>query len=281
MMIRTPDGFVPEIGTEVEDDAVAHLFYRDRLILRPDEPGPQTVAVYRSLGFTVSRTVAVGRLQGRRHVALAVPDEREPELPQGWQLAGLRNLFGRLPDDHLAIALRAMQLLEWQRTHRFCGACGTPTVAVPGERALQCPACRLSLYPRISPAMMVLVTRGRQLLLARGVNFPPNRYSALAGFLEAGESIEDAIHREVFEEVGVRVGNLQYFASQSWPFPNSLMIAFTAEWISGDITPDQTEIADAQWFDIDDLPGMPPRNFSISRALIDATVERIRARGPR
>jgi NAD+ diphosphatase len=115
------------------------------------------------------------------------------------------------------------------------------------------------------------------LLLARGVSFPPGRYSALAGFLEAGESIEDAIHREVREEVGVEVDDLRYFGSQSWPFPNSLMIAFTARWKSGDIAADPSEIADAQWFDIDDLPGMPPPRISISRALIDATVERLRS----
>ncbi|MGE0801164.1 MAG: NAD(+) diphosphatase [Lautropia sp.] len=278
-MIRTPDGFVAELDADFDDAAIAHLFHRDRLIQRNGAPELMTLAEHRAAGFAPERLLAVGRYDGRLHIALALADDREPELPEDWRITGMRNWFGRLPDAHLAIALRAMQLLEWQRTHRFCGACGTPTKGMPGERALQCPACRLSVYPRISPAMMVLVTRGRELLLARGVNFPPDRYSALAGFLEAGESIEDAIHREVREEVGVRVGALRYFASQSWPFPNSLMIAFTAEWISGDITPDPAEIADAQWFDIDALPGMPPRNISISRALIDDTVRRIRAGG--
>ena len=124
--------------------------------------------------------------------------------------------------------------------------------------------------------MMVLVTRERQLLLARGVTFPPGRYSALAGFLEAGESIEDAIHREVREEVGIEVEGLEYFASQSWPFPNSLMIAFTARWKAGEIAADPAEIADARWFDVDALPEMPPPRVSISRALIDATVQRLR-----
>ena len=219
----------------------------------------------------------VGRHDGVAHIAVALAEDRgPPALPDGWRAGGLRNWFGVLPDPHLAIAMRAVQLLEWERTHRFCGACGTPTQLVPGERAYRCGACGLSVYPRICPAMMVLITRGRQLLLARGVTFPPGRYSALAGFLEAGESIEDAIHREVREEVAVEVDNLSYFASQSWPFPNSLMIAFTAEWKSGDIRADPAEIADAQWFDIDALPEMPGKNISISRALIDATVQRLR-----
>ena len=125
--------------------------------------------------------------------------------------------------------------------------------------------------------MMTLVTRGRQVLLARNINFPPGRYSALAGFLEAGESIEDAIHREVREEVGIEVHQLRYFASQSWPFPNSLMIAFTAEWLSGELAPDPAEIADARWFELDALPDLPPAGISISRALIDDTVQRLRS----
>jgi NAD+ diphosphatase len=142
-----------------------------------------------------------------------------PALPEGWRAGGLRQWFGVLPEPHLAIAMRAVQLLEWERTHRFCGACGTATERIPGERAYRCTACNLSVYPRISPAMMVLITRGRELLLARGVTFPAGRYSALAGFLEAGESIEDAIHREVREEVSVEVGTCATSAARVGPFP--------------------------------------------------------------
>ena len=131
------------------------------------------------------------------------------------------------------------------------------------------------MYPRMSPAMMVSITRGRELLLGRGINFPPGRYSALAGFLEAGETIEQCVHREVMEEVGLRIHNLSYFGSQSWPFPNSLMIAFHAEYRDGEIDYDPSELADAQWFDIDDLPQMPPR-LSVARALLDETIHRIR-----
>ncbi len=125
---------------------------------------------------------------------------------------------------------------------------------------------------------MALITKGRQLLLGRGVNFPAGFYSALAGFVEAGESVEETIHREVMEEVNVKVRDLEYFSSQSWPFPTSLMIAFTAEYDSGELKPDPAELIDAQWFDIDDLPRIPPK-FSIARALIDATILRIRERG--
>jgi NAD+ diphosphatase len=231
---------------------------------------------FSGLGLTIERTHSIGHVQGVAHFAAALPDDTAIDsLPEPFKAQNLRNWFGQLPEEQLTLAMRAVQLLEWDRTHRFCGACATPTSLMPGERAKRCPACELAVYPRISPAMMALVLRGDEMLLARGVNFPPGRYSALAGFLEAGESVEDAVHREVFEEVGLRVNNLQYFASQSWPFPNSLMIAFTAEYESGDLTPDPKEIADAQWFRFDQLPQLPPR-FSISRALVEFALQRAR-----
>lgn len=276
-MILTPAGFVPAHQDAVEDGAIAHVFIRDRLVQPADAPALLTWPAYQSQGMVAGRRHVIGRHGGVTHVAIALAEETPGEsLPDGWRAGGLRNWFGVLPDTHLAIAMRGVQLLEWERNHRFCGACGTPTERVPGERAYRCAACGLSVYPRISPAMMVLIIRERELLLARGVTFPPGRYSALAGFLEAGESIEDAIHREVREEVGVEVDDLRYFGSQSWPFPNSLMIAFTAQWRAGDLVADPAEIADAQWFDIDALPAMPPPGISISRALIDATIQRLR-----
>ena len=214
----------------------------------------------------------VGRWQGRLVAACAVARDQPP--PPGTVWAGLRSLFGRMPDALVALAGRAIQLLEWDRTHRFCGACATPTARDASERARRCPACHHSAYPRISPAMMRLITRGREILLARNVNFPAGRYSALAGFLEAGESIEDAIHREVEEEVGLSVTDLRYFSSQSWPFPHSLMIAFTAEYARGELRPNGHEIAEAGWFRRDNLPQLPPR-ISIARALIDDTIARM------
>ena len=172
----------------------------------------------------------------------------------------------------LAVAGRAFQVAHWARTHRFCGVCGAPMTRAAGERAMKC-ACGHTAYPRISPAMMVLVRRGDHILLARKVAVRAGgRMSALAGFLEPGESIEEAIHREVLEEVGLRVKDLRYFASQSWPFPHALMIAFTAEYAGGELACDPTEIAEARWFGPGDtLPELSPPQ-SISRALIDANL---------
>ena len=196
------------------------------------------------------------------------------QAPRGYAFRGLRSLFGQVEEALLAVAGRAFQIADWARTHRYCGACGRPMQRAPGERAMKC-GCGHLAYPRISPAMMVLVQRGDAILLARNVAAPPGRFSALAGFVEPGESVEDAIHREVREEVGIEVQDLRYFASQSWPFPGSLMLAFTAQYAAGDLAPDRAEIAEARWFGPGDpLPDLSPRQ-SISRALIDAHLPKI------
>ena len=190
----------------------------------------------------------------------------------------LRALFNRLPDEVLAIAGRAAQILEFDRSHRFCGACATATVLHEAGRSRRCPACAETTYPRVAPAMMVLIKRdglfGRQLLLARSPRFPSGMYSALAGFVEPSESIESCIHRESFEEVGVRIRNIQYFGSQSWPFPHSLMIAYVADYEDGEILCQEGEIEDARWFTLDALPQLPHR-LSIARRLIDGVIAQV------
>jgi NAD+ diphosphatase len=187
----------------------------------------------------------------------------------------LRALFSVLDDAHFALAGRAIQLLDWDRSHRYCGRCATPTEAKSGERARACPACGYAAYPRIAPAVMALVRREGEILLARGPHFPPGMYSALAGFVEAGETLEQCVAREVEEEVGVRVSRVRYFSSQPWPFPNSLMIAFVCDWEAGEIRPQAGEIEAANWFKVLHLPKLPSR-ISIARRLIDAVVEEMR-----
>ena len=186
----------------------------------------------------------------------------------------LYRYFGMAGETRWTLAGRAVQIVEWARTHRFCGRCATPTESVAGERAMRCPACGLMAFPRVAPAMITLVTRGeagpdQQALLARGANWPVTMYSCLAGFVEPGETLEQAVRREVREEVGVSVGAVHYQASQPWPFPHSLMVGFRAEHDSGEIELDGVEIADAGWFRRDELPGVPGE-ISIARKLIDA-----------
>jgi len=198
-------------------------------------------------------------------------------IPTGWRAIPLRAAMLTMSADVMPIAARAAQVIEWDRAHRFCGVCGTPTVPKPEERGRECPACKHVAYPRISPAMMALIWREGEVLLARSPGFTPGIYSALAGFVEPGESLEQCVVREIREEVGVEVTDLQYYGSQSWPFPHSLMLAFTARWVSGDIVPQAGEIEEAGWFRLDQLPGIPPR-FSIAGHLIRDSVEKMQSK---
>ncbi len=202
-------------------------------------------------------------------------EAQEEAPPAGHALEPLRSLFDRLPDDLLAVAGRAAQVLEFERTHRFCGACAAPTAPGDEGRARRCPACGQVSYPRLAPAMMALVLRdgpgGRELLLARGTRFSTPVYSALAGFVEPSETLEECLRREVREEVGLEVRGLRYFGSQAWPFPHSLMVAFLCEHAGGELCCQEGEIVDAQWFPVDRLPLLPHR-LSVARSLIDHAV---------
>jgi NAD+ diphosphatase len=185
------------------------------------------------------------------------------------ELMPVRSLFSLVDPKAVSLTARAILLLDWQKNHRYCGKCGTPTTRKPGEFSMMCSACGLVSYPRISPAVMVLISRGDELLLARGHRFKPGVFSALAGFVEAGETLEQCAVREVREEVGIEITNLRYFGSQSWPFPDSLMVAFFADYAGGTIQPDPSEIEDAGWFSRDALPALP-EPMSLAWQMIDA-----------
>src|SRR4051812_33548805 len=212
----------------------------------------------------------LGELHGTGVWTVEVTDE-----PEGTAFTPLIVAHGQLGDELWAIAGRAVQIAAWWRTHQFCGACGGRNELRDMERALGCDECGTLAYPRLAPAVIVLIHRDDSVLLAHGRSFGAPMYSTLAGFVEPGESLEQCVAREVREEVGVEVTDITYRASQAWPFPHSLMIGFTARWASGDINIDESEIVDAQWFAIDDLPNVPPP-FAISRWLIDSHVQRVR-----
>ena len=219
------------------------------------------------LGLTALREHYLGTF-GETH-CFAAEIAMESEDPPGWGWIGLRSLFGAMDDDLFALAGRAAQLLEWERTHQYCGSCGTKTVRRKEERARECPSCATISYPRVTPAVMALVRDGNRILLARSRNFRRGSFSVLAGFLEPGETLEQCVAREVFEEVGLQVKNIRYFASQPWPFPHQMMIAFFADYAGGEICVDHTELEQANWFETDKLPPIPSK-MSIARRLIDA-----------
>jgi NAD+ diphosphatase len=222
------------------------------------------------LGLHPQRTAFLGTASGRSCFAAEVPEA--DRAPEGWSFEGMRSLFSVVPEDLFRVAGRATQVLDWDSTHTFCGRCGAPTAVKPRERAKECPACGLVSYPRISPAVIVAVVRGDRILLARAHRFAPSMYSVLAGFVEPGETLEDCVHREVKEETGIEVRNVRYFTSQPWPFPNSLMVAFTAEYAAGEIALEPEELADAGWYAADALPLIPDR-ITVARKLIDWFVE--------
>lgn len=249
------------------------------LVCDSDSPLP-CCGDLREHGFEPQRPQYLGLYDGRHCYAVEIGETEN--LPHGWRLIGLRDAFGIFETELAALSGRAYQILEWDRNHQYCSRCGTPTSQRADERARACPSCGLRTYPPVSPAVMVLITDGaRRVLLARKAGWAPGRYSALAGFVEPGETLEHTVARETREEVGVEVKNLRYFGSQPWPFPHSLMIAFTAEYAGGEVRPDGVEIEEARWFDADELPKLPP-SISISRRLIDTITAELAGRdGPR
>jgi NAD+ diphosphatase len=198
----------------------------------------------------------------------------EHPLPEGVEALGLREAYSRMKEEDWLRAGRAYQWLEWAAGHRFCGGCAAPLE--PGEgQGRRCPACGRAVFPVHSTAIIVLIGRGegpgRAWALARSPHFRPGVYSAVAGFTEPGESLEQAVHREVAEELGLRIQQLRYFGSQPWPFPNGLMVGFRAEYLDGELNPDPGELEDARWFTRANLPQLPGA-LSIARWMIDAAL---------
>jgi NAD+ diphosphatase len=278
MPFTAPESYVGGVIAAGEPDAesLCFVFQQTLLLVAGEPPGLHLPAHWElaNLGRAPLRRLYLGTLGERACYAFEYGADTEAPPGMAWQ--GLRALYGRLDDSLFALAGRALQFIDWDRTHQFCGRCGTPTRHRAGERARECPACKLVAYPRIAPAVMCLIRRGREILLARSPHFPPGMYSALAGFVEPGESLEQCLAREVLEETGVRIASPRYFASQPWPFPHSLMIAFAADYAGGELTPAPDEIEDAQWFSIDALPRLPSK-ISIARRLIDGVVAGMRA----
>ena len=276
MWPNEPDDFEsllsPPAGTS--EDAWYFLFLDGQLVSVPNQGIPQPIDgdAFRWLDVEVNCKHYLGEYRGNSCFAV----DAAGAIPEGYAASTLYGLLGRLDSPVFYLAGRAQQIIDWHNTHRFCGKCGAPTRDHASDRAKECTSCGHIAYPRLSPSIIVLVRKGDEMLLARNANWPAGFYSTLAGFVEPGESVEQTLHREVMEEVGVQVTNLRYFGSQSWPFPNSLMLGYHADYLDGEIVCQEGEIADARWFKVDDLPNMPPPT-AISRWLIDAFIDEQRS----
>lgn len=252
------------------------VFAASRLLVT-DGDGTLTVPLLQSpaaLHLDVTRQQHIGAIDGVDCYAAQIGDGNA--APPGWEFRGLRSIFGRLPEPLFRMAILAVHILDWDRASLFCGRCGASLTMRGDLRAKECSACKRLVFPRISPAIIVAIERGDRLLLARSARFAQELYSVLAGFVEPGETLEEAVYREVKEEVGITVKNIRYVGSQPWPFPDSLMVGFTADHESGEIVIDGEEIVDARWFTVDQLPSIPGP-ISIARRLIDTFIEKQRS----
>lgn len=263
--------FEPGFSSQAEADASSYwiLFMGNKVLTHENEVVLPGVLVSEAAIHPL-RKQYLGQVDGLSCFAAEL--SQDMPVPEGMLLNDLRKLLGKIPDDIFFLVGRAYQIMHWDRTHQFCGRCGAPAENKKDERAKLCPSCGLVNYPRISPAIIVAITRGREILLAKGSRFQGDFYSVLAGFVEPGETFEECVQREVNEEVGIKVKNIKYFGSQPWPFPDSLMIGFTAEYDSGEFDIDEREILDAGWFTAEQLPTIPGKG-SIARRLIEWFIE--------
>lgn len=218
--------------------------------------------------------ILLGRAGDVSYFAYGIEALDPPQLAAGTRFEDLRLIASLLPSGEAGLLAYARALISWRQRHAFCGTCGFKTVPAKGGHVLVCtnPACRHEHFPRLDPAIIVLVSDGERALLGRQASWPPGRYSTIAGFVEPGESLEDAVAREVLEETGIEVDCIEYHSSQPWPFPSSLMLGFTAHAVNREIVRRDKELEDARWFTRDDVvagtPALPP-SPSISYRLIE------------
>ncbi len=217
-------------------------------------------------------TLYLGSWQGRPCRLINLSDAKE--LPKNLEMLGLLEADPQLPIDLLSIGGVGRMILHWQERSRFCGYCGQPTDWLIGEWGRSCTSCQTHSFPAIHPCAIVLVTRPGEVLLTRKPEWAPNRYSLVAGFQEFGESLEETAVREIAEETGIVANNVRYVGSQCWPFPSQVMVGFVADYVAGEVEVDTTELADARWFPVNDLPSLPPRR-SIARYILDKALEQI------
>jgi NAD+ diphosphatase len=270
--VSFPPVFIPGVRPPEHTPRKLWFAFRGRNVLVNESYRVPPVGSLSEIGLEPVRTQYLGTLGDQHCFSAELSADAEP--PEGACFMDLRGLFGNAEEHVIALAGRAVQIVDWDRNHLFCGACGGATEHSEAQRSRRCERCELEVFPRLSPAIIVAVERGNEILLARSPHFPSGIHSVLAGFVEPGESIEDAVVREVFEETRIRVNNVRYFGSQPWPFPNSIMIGFQADYEGGEIELDGDELEAAAFYTPDALPPVFPGRVSISQWLLADFLER-------
>ncbi len=257
---------------EIHDPGYWFIFCMNRLLVKTDGNSSSIPLILDpgEIHLTPLRKEYLGTLED--YPCFSAEVAPDTSAPPGMVYQDLRSLYGTIDEDIYILAGRALQMVIWDQTHQYCGRCGHQTEYLTEERAKKCPVCGFMSFPRLSPAVITAVLKGNQILLTRYAAFRGHMHTIIAGFVEPGETLEDCLRREVLEETGIKVKNIRYFNSQPWPFPNSLMIGFTAEYESGEIHVDGKEIAEAGWYDAGHIPEVPPK-LSIAREIIDWFVE--------
>ena len=259
------------ISEEIRTNAYWFLFHKDELLIKESENNI-TIPLTSDNKLLAMQPDAqsIGVLHGHECFIANISNDN---IPPGFSFKKIRPLYGHIEDKSFGVACRAFHIINWMKTSKFCGCCGNVMTISSHEIAMKCSHCSHIVYPRISPAIIVAVVKDNQILLAHAKHFLPNRYSVIAGFVEPGETLEECVRRELQEEVGIEVDTINYFGSQPWCFPDSLMVAFTAHCSTGTITIDNQEIAAANWFSPHNLPDIPDKS-SIARQLIDWYTEK-------
>ena len=244
------------------------IFYKDKLLLaKQGEKFAVPAGEEAPVGLSKSSSVMeVGTMDDGTPIktfALNAPDINDT----AFEWIDLRKSFHLLPREHYLKAGKCRELIYWDSNTQYCGTCGTP-LRMHTPISKRCPQCGREIWPSLSPAIIVLVHKGNEALLVHARNFKGDYYGLVAGFVETGETLEEAVHREVAEETGITITNLRYFGSQPWPYPNGLMVGFEADYVAGNIHLQKEELSHGAWFNKENLPAVPDK-LSIARKMID------------
>lgn len=248
------------------------LFFKDEIIFKENKAFPEFLLTSEvlKLGINSSEMIYIGAADGNDYYAANLSDK---EKIQGYFSKDFSEIYGKIDENIFSLALRALHFINWLNRNKYCSCCGEKVIIEPDKTYLECTNCGHIMYPFINPCILAAVLKDDKILLARSPHFPPNLYSLISGFVEPGEFVETSVKREVKEEVGIEIKNIKYFGSHPWPFSNSLMFGFTAEFSSGEIVIDNNEIEAAGWFPLDDLPKTPDYKMSFARMIIDYLLE--------